>query len=242
MALNNYYYREPIKLNWGSENLQTPNRFSVGGQSQQFLQQQSQSVQNNPNSWHNQTYPNATGYQGGVQTGGGNPNLGSAIAGGITGAAQIGGDIYAANQEPKSIQTQSPGVQPMDEFGTPAYNLGGQASYLKGLNYKDYGKGLVMKGIGSGAAMGASIGSAIPVVGTAIGAVGGALIGGIAGAFGKRSARRKAKRKIRTARNNFRTAQQNFNEANISATQNRLGREQYNDMLSDPYGINGGYY
>lgn len=166
------------------------------------------------------------------------PQTGPGIGGymsAASGALQIGGDIYAANQAPNGIQTQSPGLQQMDEFGTPVYNLGGQASYLRGLDYKNYGRGLGIQGLSQGAAAGA-----------AVGGVPGALIGGAvglaAGLFGKRSARQKAKRKIRTARNNFRMAQQNFNEANISATQNRLGREQYNDMLSDPYGINGGYY
>lgn len=152
-----------------------------------------------------------------------------------SGALQLGGDIYAANQASNSIQTQSPGVQPMDEFGTPVYNLGGQASYVRNLNEKDYGRGLGIQGLATGASAGA-----------AIGGVPGALIGGAvglaAGLIGKRSARKKARRKIRVARNNFRVAQENFNEANISATQNRLGREQYNDMLSDPYGVNGGYY
>lgn len=161
--------------------------------------------------------------------------IGGALIPAVTGALQIGGDIYAANQAPRSIQTQSPGLQPMDEFGTPAYNLGGQASYINNLNASNYGRGLGVRGLASGAQAGAAIGG-IP------GAIAGGLIGGAIGLFGRGSARRKARRKIRVAKSNFRAAQRDFNEANISATQNRLGREQYNDMLSDPYGINGGYF
>lgn len=163
-------------------------------------------------------------------TGGGNSNLGSAIAGGITGAAQIGGDIYAANEAPKSIQTQSPQVQPIDQYGTPTYNLGSQASYIKGLNRNDYGRGLGMQGFTTGAGVGAQIGG-LP------GAVIGGALGFGAGLLGRRSARKKAERQINLSKRNFGRAQQDFNDANLLGTKNRLAQQQYQDML-DPYNVN----
>lgn len=162
------------------------------------------------------------------------PSFGNAIMPLASGALQLGGDIYAANQATNSIQTQSPGLQQIDELGTPVYNLGGQASYIKGLNENNYGRGLGVRGMAAGATAGAAFGP----IGAGIGAV----VGLAAGLFGKRRAKKKAREKIRVAKGNFRTAQQDFNEANIGATQNRLAREQYNDMLSDPYGINTSYY
>lgn len=163
------------------------------------------------------------------------PSFGNAIMPLASGALQLGGDIYAANQSVNSIQTQSPGLQQIDEFGTPVYNLGGQASYIKGLNENNYGRGLGIRGMATGAVTGAAIGG-IP------GAIIGGLIGFGAGLLGRRKAKRKAREKIRIAKGNFRKAQEDFNVANIGATQNRLAREQYNDMLSDPYGINTSYY
>lgn len=200
--MDNYYYRKPsTDYFYSSVQKPLPNISLPQGQPQQWQPQQRQPQQNN----------------------------GLGIASAAAGAAQIGGDIYAANQEANSIQTQSPELQTIDEFGTPVYNLGSQAEYINSLNERNYGRGLGIKGLATGASAGASFGVPGAIIGAGIG-----LVSGLLGRFG---ARKKARNKIKIAKSNYRRAQQDFNEANLMASQNRLAREQYNDMLGDPYGL-----
>lgn len=149
------------------------------------------------------------------------------------GLVQLGTDIASEYQDAKNIQTQTPGLQVMDEFGTPQYNLGQQSIYVDSLNPEKAGKGMALKSAAKGAAAGAALGP--------LGAIAGGFIGGIAGAVGQIATRRKAKKQARIAESNLLAAQQGFNQQNIDATRSRLAREQYEDMLN-PYNIPMSYY
>lgn len=153
--------------------------------------------------------------------------LGTDVASTAAGVAGLAGNVAGIANSNQKVGMEDPQGQ-KDAYGRPIYNLGGFSQQVNNLEPKGASGGQFMSGVASGASAGAPFAAATG----GLSVLGGALIGGVGSLIGGAIKKNKEEKTLEENKKKLTTLQNNFNSQNISANNNLLAQQAYEDQLN----------